>query len=192
MKKKIYIIIGIISILCIILSYEYPFFPVQLSLISIICVGFPSLCLALEPNYNKVQKGFLVKVFRNALPSGLCVFINIFFLISISYLFKIDFDYFRLVIVAVTGYLNLRLLYKVSLPLSLSRKLLLFLCFILFYTCLLVFHKFFLIKTYNLLSFALIFLLILSNNYIVCFFEEIYDKIVLRIRKRGRVVNEKK
>lgn len=181
----------LISILCIILSYEYPFFPVQLSLISAICVGIPSFFLALEPNYNKVEKGFLVKVFRNALPSGLCVFINIFFLISISYLFKIDFEFFRFIIVAITGYLNLRLLYKVSLPLSLFRKILLIFCGLSFYLCLLLFHDFFLIKSYNLLSFVFIILLILSNNYIVCFFEEIYDKIVLWIRKKGRERNEK-
>ena len=52
----------LISILCIVLSYEYPFFPVQLSLISAICVGLPSFFLALEPNYNKVKKGFIIKV----------------------------------------------------------------------------------------------------------------------------------
>lgn len=182
----------LISVLCIVLSYEYPFFPVQLSLISMVCVGFPSLCLALEPNYNKVQKGFMVKVFRNALPSGLCVFLNIFFLISISYLFKIDFEFLRIVVVGVTGYLNLRLLYKVSLPLSLFRKILLILCGFIFYISLLLFHNFFLIKSYNLLSLILIFLLIFSNNYIVCFFEEIYDKIVLRLNKEGRSLYEKK
>lgn len=182
----------LISLLSIVLSYEYPFFPVQLSLISAICVGIPSFFLALEPNYNKVKKGFLVKVFRNALPSGLCVFINIFFLISIGYIFKIDFSYFRLIIVAVTGYLNLRLLYKVSLPLTFLRKILLIFCGITFYSCLILFHEFFLIDTYNLLSFILIILLIFSNNYIVDFFEEIYDKIVLWISKKGRVVNEKK
>ena len=181
----------LISLLCITLSYEYPFYPVQLSLISVICVGIPSFFLALEPNYNKVKKGFMVKVFRNALPSALCVFINILFLISISYLFKIDFDFFRLIIVAVTGYLNLRLLYKVSVPLSLLRKILLILCAVVFYSCLFLFHNFFLIKDYNLLSFGLIVLLIFSNNYMAEFLEEMYDKVVLIIGKRGKVKNEK-
>ena len=181
----------LISMLCIILSYEYPFFPVQLSLISAFCVGIPSFFLALEPNYNKVKKGFLLKVFRNALPSGLCVFINVFFLISIGYIFKIDFSYFRLIIVSVTGYLNLRLLYKVSVPLSLLRKILLIVCSMSFYFGLFWFHDFFLIDNFNFLSFVFIILLILSNNYIVDFFEEIYDKIVLWIDKRGKSKNVK-
>ena len=103
----------LISVLCIILNHEYPFYPIQLSLISANCVGLPSFFLAIEPNYNKVKKGFLVKVFRNALPSGLCVFINIFFLIMISSIFDIDFEYLRIVVVATTGFLNLRLLYNI-------------------------------------------------------------------------------
>ena len=137
----------LISIICIIFNHEYPFYPVQLSLIGVTCVGLPSFFLALEPNYVKVQKGFLVKVFRNALPSGICVFINILFLIMFTYIFKLDFESFRLVVVVVTGYLNLRLLYKVSQPLSIFRKILLYICSLSFCTLLLLFRDFFLIKS---------------------------------------------
>lgn len=184
----------LISILCIIFSYEYPFYPVQLSLIGVTCVGIPSFFLALEPNYNKVEKGFLVKVFRNALPSGLCVALNIFFLIMFTYIFKLDFENFRFVVVIVTGYLNLRLLYNVSLPLSFLRKLLLCFCSISFVLLLIIFNDFFLIKSYNLMAFIFIFLFIYADNYIVLFFEEIYDKIVLWINKnkRRKMVSEKK
>lgn len=184
----------LISLLCIFFSHEYPFYPVQLSLIGVTCVGLPSFFLALEPNYNKVKKGFLVKVFRNALPSGLCVTINILFLIMFTYIFKLDFEQFRLIVVVTTGYLNLRLLYKVSLPLSFMRKVLLIICSFSFFILLLIFKDFFLIKSYNLMSFIFIFMFIFANNYIVDFFEEIYDKIVLWIekRKRRKMVSENK
>ena len=184
----------LISILCIAFSHEYPFYPVQLSLIGITCVGLPSFFLALEPNYNKVKKGFLIKVFRNAIPSGLCVTINILFLIMFTYIFKLDFEPFRLIIVAVTGYLNLRLLYKISLPLSLIRKILLAISSISFYLLLILFDDFFLIKSYNLLSFIFIGIFIFANNYICDFFEEIYDKIVLWIEsiKRRKMCSENK
>lgn len=183
----------LISLLCIAFAHEYPFYPVQLSLIGATCVGIPSFFLALEPNYNKVKKGFLVKVFRNALPSGLCVCINISFLIMFTYIFKLDFEPFRLVVVMVTGYLNLRLLYKVSLPLTLLRKALLFICSLGFCLLLFIFGDFFLIKDYNFLYFVFIIVLILADNYIVDFFEEIYDKIVLWVEriKRRKIVSEK-
>ena len=176
----------IISLLCIILVHEYPFYPVQLSLIGIVCVGIPSFFLALEPNYNKVKKGFLVKVFRNALPSGLCVSINILFLMMFTYIFKLDFEPFRIIVVVVTGYLNLRLLYKVSLPLSFLRKLLLGCCSLFFILLLFIFNDFFLIKNYNFISFIFIGIFIFTDNYITLFLEEIYDMIVLKIEKMKR------
>ena len=183
----------LISIMCIVIGHEYPFYPVQLSLIGIVCVGIPSFFLALEPNYNKVKKRFLIKVFRNALPSGLCVCLNIFFLIMFTYIFKLDFEPFRLIVVSITGYLNLRLLYKVSFPLTFLRKILLICCSLSFVSLLLLFDNFFLIKSYNFISFVFILLFIFADNYIVDFFEEIYDKIVLWIenKKRRKMASEK-
>ena len=185
----------LLSLICIFLNHEYPFYPIQLSLISAICVGIPSFFLAIEPNYTKVKKGFLVKVFRNALPSGICVFINIFFLIMIAYIFKIDFDVFRIVVVATTGYINLRLLYNISKPLSLIRKILVYSCFIAFYGLLIIFRDLLLINKINFISFLFIALLIFSDIYLTEFFESIYDFIVKTIikwkNKRSRVSNEK-
>ena len=186
----------LISVLCIILNHEYPFYPVQLSLISAICVGLPSFFLAIEPNYNKVKKGFLVKVVRNALPSGLCVFINIFFLIMISSIFDIDFEYLRIVVVATTGFLNLRLLYNISQPLSLLRKILVYTCSICFYALLIIFNKFLLVNNVKFISIVLIIGMIFANIYMTDFLEECYDWVVKKINqfinKRSRVVSEKK
>ena len=100
-----------------------------------------------------------------------------------TYIFKLDFEPFRLIAVGVTGYLNLRLLYKVSLPLSFMRKILLIMCSLSFCIFLLFFKNFFLIETYNLLSFVFILIILYADNYIVDFLMEIYDKIVLWIEK---------
>lgn len=183
----------LISILCIILSHEYPFYPIQLSLISAICVGIPSFFLAIEPNYDKVEKGFLIKVFRNALPSGICVYINILFLIMISNIFHIDFDYFRFAVVAATGYLNLRLLYNISKPLSLVRKILVYTCSIAFYILLFIFRELLLIKKINFLSIFITGVIIFANNYMAEFLEYLYDKFKAFYfkKKRGKIVDEK-
>ena len=185
----------LISVLCIILNHEYPFYPIQLSLISAICVGIPSFFLAIEPNYKKVKKGFLVKVFRNALPNGICVFINVFFLMMISYIFSIDFDILRIVVVSTTGFLSLRLLYNISKPLSLLRKILVYSCFVTFYVLLIIFNKFLLVNNIKFISFVFIALLIFADIYISEFLEEAYDYVVDKVRKwknkRSRVVNEK-
>ncbi len=182
----------LISLTCIILNHEYPFYPVQLSLISGICVGIPSFFLAIEPNYNKVEKGFLLKVFRNALPSAICVWINVLFLIMISSILNLDFDIFRFTIVAVTGYINLRLLYNISLPLTLVRKILVYFCFISFYLLLLIFNKFFLINNIHILSVVFIAIMIVADRYIIDLFESIYDKFMKFYKKRSMVRSEKR
>ncbi len=181
----------LLSVLSIILSHAYPFYPVQLSLISAICVGIPSFFLALEPNYNIVKKGFMKKVFRNALPSGICVFINILFIIMITYIFKLDFDKYRLTIVAATGYINLRLLYNVSKPLTLIRKILLVFCFITFYIVLFVYRNYLYVDSFNVLTFILLVLLIISSNYVTEFLEMCYDNIMKYFSRRVKR-NEKK
>lgn len=181
----------LISLTCIIINHEYPFYPIQLSLISGICVGLPSFFLAIEPNYVKVEKGFLLKVFRNALPSAICVWLNVLFLMMISYLFKLDFDVFRLTVVSVTGYLNLRLLYNISKPLTIIRKVLVYSCFVTFYLGLIIFNKFFLVSNINALSIIFVLVLIFTNMYLTEFFEELYDKFIKFYKKRrSRVVNE--
>lgn len=182
----------LVSILCILFSYEYPFYPVQLSLISATCVGIPSFFLALEPNYNKVEKGFLIKVFRNALSGGICVCIDILFLIMFTYIFKLDFEPFRLAVVLTTGYLNLRLLYNICQPLSILRKILLYICSISFILLLFIFNDFFLIKSFNIMILIFSIILIYADNYIVEFLEEVYDKIIIFIkRKKGKKINER-
>ena len=175
----------LLSLLCIILSHEYPFYPIQLSLISAICVGAPSFFLAIEPNYNKVEKGFLIKVFRNALPSALVVWINVTFLIMISYLLKIDFDAFRFTVVAMTGFINLRLLYNISKPLNLVRKILVAICFLTFYLLLIIYRKILLLNFINIWSVLFAILLIVSSNFLIEFFENLYDKFILFIKKKG-------
>ena len=173
----------ILSILSIILSHEYPFYPVQLSLISVVCVGIPSFFLALEPNYSKVKKGFIVKVFRNALPSGLCVFVSIFFVIMFCSIFDKNFENYRIVIVTVTGLITLRLLYNICLPLNFLRKVLLGLCILGFFLGLIIFPNLFLVTRFNLLNIIFIVILFICNLYVIEFLEILYDRAVKKFYK---------
>ena len=177
----------ILSILVVILSHEYPFYPIQLSLIGSICVGVPSFFLALEPNYNKVTGNFMVKVFRNALPSGICVFINIFFLIMITSLFNISYDDVRIIVVSLTGFINLRLLYNICKPLNLQRQILLVGCTITFFELLILLPSLFLVNKYSIINVIIIIIMSVANTYIISFLEDIYDKLFKRSKYAKQV-----
>ncbi|MGM9876035.1 MAG: HAD-IC family P-type ATPase [Bacilli bacterium] len=179
----------LLSLVSIILAYEYPFYPIQLSLISAICVGIPSFFLALEPNYNKVGKDFIINVFRNALPNGIMVVLNIFIIIMFCSIFGKDFDNYRLVIVSLTGLITLRLLYTICKPLNLWRKILLIFCSISFFELLILLPDLFLVSKFGIVNVIFILVLGFIDTYVIDFLRDIYDKIINKVRK---VVNERK
>ena len=69
LSKTIYSIL--LSVIFILLQKPYPFIPVQLSLISAACIGFPSFILTLEHTESVNSTGFLRHVMRTALPAAL-------------------------------------------------------------------------------------------------------------------------
>lgn len=69
---------------------NYPYQPIQMSLISGVCIGIPSFVLALENNYDRVTQGFLRKVFRVALPGGILMAVNVIVCVILGALFGLE------------------------------------------------------------------------------------------------------
>ncbi len=69
---------SVMAIMFILLGQEYPFMPVQLSLISVCTIGFPSFVLALEPNNERIKGNFLRNVIKRSIPTALTVITGIF------------------------------------------------------------------------------------------------------------------
>ena len=184
----------LLCLLSIGLSHEYPFYPIQLSLISATCVGIPSFFLALEPNYNKVDKDFIAKVFRNAVPNGITVMFNIFLIIMFCGIFSKSFDSYRLVVVSLTGFITLRLLYTICKPLNLWRKILLLFCSISFFELLILLPDLFLVSKFDIVSIIFIAVLAFVDTYVIDFLSELFGKIIVKIKevKDGKRKKENK
>lgn len=72
----------ILAIISITAAFSYPLTPSQLTLMSLLSIGIPSLILALEPNESLVSGRFLVNAILRALPAALTdLFIIIFVLL---------------------------------------------------------------------------------------------------------------
>ena len=111
----------LIAILFVFVNMDYPFIPIQLTLISVITIGIPSFVLALEPNNNRVKGHFIVNVFSKSLPAALTIVINIISIIILSSIFNIDKEYvstMSVILVAFTGFV---LLFKVCYPFNYVR-----------------------------------------------------------------------
>ena len=114
------------AILFIFLHFDYPFQPIQLTLISALTIGAPSLILALEPNKERIKGKYIVNVIRKSIPGAMTMVFNIVALaIVCSFIHFISTEISTLAVM-ITGFAGLLVLLKVSLPFNWIRCALFF------------------------------------------------------------------
>ncbi len=121
LTKTIYAFL--LAILFIFIKMDYPFIPIQLTLISVLTIGIPSFILALEPNHNRVKGHFIINVIRKSIPAALTIVANIIFVTILFHLFKFDEDYISTMSVILVTFTGFVLLFKVCYPFNRLRIL---------------------------------------------------------------------
>ncbi len=71
LAKTVYSIV--LSLLTGVVALAYPLQPIHLTIISWLTIGTPAFFLALEPNDQRVQEGFLRRVLGRAVPAGVVI-----------------------------------------------------------------------------------------------------------------------
>jgi len=69
----------ILTFLTLLVSFPYPFEPIQLTFMSSLCIGIPAFFLALEPNRRRIQDDFLKNVVGISLPAAISVIVCILY-----------------------------------------------------------------------------------------------------------------
>ena len=67
---------ALLSVLTLILPLQYPFQPIQLTILSSLTIGIPGFFLALEANHERVKGDFLRTVLKKAAPGGVAVAVS--------------------------------------------------------------------------------------------------------------------
>ena len=112
--------------------------------------------------------------------------------IKSSFLFNKNFENYRLVVVTLTGFITLRLLYTICKPLNLWRKILLIFCSISFFELLILLPDLFLVSKFGIVSIIFISVLAFIDTYIIDFLQEIYDKVLIKVRSIKNEIKERK
>ena len=73
--KTIYSIV--LSLLCALINFPFPFIPIQITLIDAAVEAFPAFLTMLEPNKKAIQGTFLSTVFKNAVPNAIAILLCI-------------------------------------------------------------------------------------------------------------------
>ena len=140
--KTIYSCIN--AFLFLLIGEQYPFEPIQLSLISLVTIGIPSFVLALEPNKERIHGNFLHNIISKALPTALGVIASILALTILNKFDIISNDIHTSLCVISTGVFGLLLLFTLAksrksenrkLPFSVFRLVLAICMVLLFVVC---------------------------------------------------------
>lgn len=107
------------------LPWQYPFTPIQMTLFSCLCIGFPSFVLALEPNVDRVRGHFLANCIVRSLPGGICAIISILSISAIGYtVTQLTHNEIATISLICLSYLGLMLVIRLSIPYTPLRALL--------------------------------------------------------------------
>lgn len=159
-----------VSILTLFALNEYPFVPIQLTLVSALCIGIPSFILSLEPSYERIKGDFLESVFQKVLPIALSYIITIFIISLLNHFNYINPELNQTISLFIISSVLIYTIYKISIPLTTIR------------IALIVFATIGILVTY-IFAYNLLYLKLLDNNSILiciglCLFNILLVKLI--------------
>ncbi len=116
---------SILAILFAINHLDYPFTPISMTLLNVLCIGLPGLILALEPNISRVKDRFTYNIKRYSIPTGVIISAAIIILSVIAKFNSLPRSLFTTLAVILVFALDFTLLYRISRPLNKLRAALL-------------------------------------------------------------------
>ena len=132
-----------LSLLTLVCLKNYPFKPIQLTLISALATGIPSFVLTLEPNGNKVKGNFLQNVISKALPGAICVICSVIGVSILGRFVSISPSEYSTMCTILAGVNALMVLIRVCVPMTLLRKILVTIMCIIFIGSMILCQNFF-------------------------------------------------
>lgn len=115
-----------LAVLFIFLPWQYPFQPIQMTLISAFTIGIPSFVLALEPNKDRIRGRFLENVIVKSLPSALCAVAAVLAANIVGYCaLGLDYGQVSTLCVLLTAWVGFMLIVRLCVPFTALRAALL-------------------------------------------------------------------
>ena len=114
----------LLALIFLFLNREYPFIPIQLTLTSVVTIGIPSFILALEPNNERINGRIIINVLKKSLPTALTIVSNIVILSILPSIIRLTSNEVSTLAVILTGFTGFMLLYRISVPFNLLRRVL--------------------------------------------------------------------
>jgi cation-transporting ATPase E len=168
------------SVIFIFFACNFPFQPIQFTLINAVSIGIPSFFLALEPNRDRLRGKFSYNVMRNSLPGALTLTFSISTLSAMSLLFQFSDDELSTLAVLLAGFIELMILFRVCWPFnSMHTALFLSMCTI-FVLALALFPTLFEITPITLPMILVLVMMITLALFLMPAFSHLFQRIIFR------------
>ncbi len=115
----------LLAVITLIVTLPFPLTPSQMSLVSILMIGYPSFVLALEPNRSIVKGRFLTNVMYRSLPPGLTNLLLILGVLCFYVAFGVPDSEMSTICALIMCVVGILTVYRICTPLTLLRKILL-------------------------------------------------------------------
>ena len=119
LSKTVYA--SILAVLFTIIPIEYPYAPIEMSLLNFACIGLPGLILALEPNTARIKNQFITNIKKYSIPIGITVSIAMVTLSVVANLNHFTRPELLTASLFTTFAIDLAMIYQISRPLNLLR-----------------------------------------------------------------------
>ena len=119
---------SVLALLFLFVDFNYPFEPIQMTLINVFAIGLPSFVLALEPNHERIQGNFFLNVISRAIPAALTIILDVIFVLILSMFVCLTTEQISTLCVILTGFTGLMLIFKLSIPFNPFRIALFIVC----------------------------------------------------------------
>ena len=117
------------AVLFVFLPWQYPFQPIQMTLVSAMTIGLPSFVLALEPNHDRIKGNFLENVIVRAIPGAITVVFSVLIVNVVGNVFaNWDYEQISTLAVLLTAWTGIMLIIRLSIPFTPIRTGLLVVC----------------------------------------------------------------
>lgn len=117
--KTIYSVL--LCILCLLFNADFPFIPIQITLIDAVIEAFPAFLMSFEKNDKKVDNSFLHSALKSALPNSIAIFLCCTALFFAAPYLGLDAAQTSLIMYLTVGFVSLAGVVKASLPFNLFR-----------------------------------------------------------------------
>ena len=136
LTKTIYA--SILAVIFALAPLEYPYSPIEMTLLNVLCIGLPGLVLALETNTARVKDLFVKNIKRYSLPTGLAIAATMLVLAILDQLLHLSRPDLLTISMVATFIISISLIYRISRPLNPFRASLLTVIIVVFLAAVLI------------------------------------------------------